>query len=74
MCGMVFLQFSAARRTTKTNCYVVVSDNPNSILRSRIPLPEAGIPTLKKNFQNGIRLLTARSLIHIIRAMWMVGG
>jgi len=74
MCCMAFLHYSAAPRTTKTNCYVVGPDYANSILGRGIPLPEAGVPTLKKNFQNGIRLLTTRKRIHIIRAMWMVGG
>jgi len=43
---------------TKTHCYVIRPDLANGILGEGISLLCPGIPALKKNFQNGIRLLT----------------
>jgi len=69
-----FLHYSAARSRTKTSCYPVATDAANTILGRRISSLGAGFPTLKKNFQNGIRLLTTWGPIHIIRRVWVVGG
>jgi hypothetical protein len=59
---------------TKTSCYRDRVQRANGILRARISRADGSNPALKKNFQNGIRLLTSHKKRSIIRRVWVVGG
>ena len=58
MCDTGFCTIRRSPRATKTHCYALPMRALNSILGWGISSLDAAFPTLKKNFQNGIRLLT----------------